>query len=575
MGSSSPACRGAHPTTEPVARVLDLPENSTGAREVINDLPPGTSPSRNSAQKQSSQSDKEDSALKIISQALEPSFNPSGNVLKSDASGFISNVQNVSVVNKVKGVDVLGEQALTPTAQVLDAKAANPRVDAPVTSGKLKDQLVQNIEEQENSPVKMFPVFKTSSEPVVVDKLIARSPVARIPRSLTENSDGESEQVNQGGNSANKLTPVDSPVVFSVEKLPGRSKDAGKKDGLRSFEAREGKDVMEQKVVVSGIGNVEVKPGLTERESVEQTVEGKKEVNNNDDKDMDIPLSKRKKRRLSARALRWKRRSKRKESSDIDDSDFVMSDTEETVETSEATGPVSYSDSTNSFKRRRDLREMAKENRSKHIPRRAEVKVWKYGRIVWAKIGKYGYWPAMVVTPDSYLWLKKDHSKRRPRNTVTVHFFADGCLADVRMQDVHDFDTNRHLQADEGEDEFASEIEAARIAADLVLKKYGHSYPRKLDRTEEEEILDGSGIHQHKIVASEGVNENPSPTNVVQAQNKTGLGEGGNAAQVSAMKEMIRRLRAQNANLKQDNKEQKEKNVKLQETLNQIRGLMK
>ncbi len=552
MGSSAPVSRAEDPAPEPSTNTLGLPAKSVRARNSRDDPVP------------------------LLVRPQTPAFYK---------HSIPQEKKKISREDEADGADLNDKQAIEPTNEVLKKKTDSSGLEDPASSENPKDhtQLVPN--EQERSPEKVVASIEMIPLKNALDKSTARSPVAKIPQSMTDESNREPRKATpQSKNSPNKLPSVDSPVVFSVEKMDGFSNETAKKDKLKSGESREGGDVIEQKVVVSGIGNVEVKPRLLEDEieKMPEELKNKSEKehaksNGKDDGKNRKNVKESKKRRMSARALRWVRRSRRKEGSDLDDSDFVLSDdaTEETTGTSETTEQASYSDSTNSFRRIKDLKAMAKENRAKHIPRKAEVKVWKYGRIVWAKIGKYGYWPAMVVTPDSYMWLKKDHSKRRPKDTVTVHFFADGCLADVRMQDVHDFDTNRHLQADEGEDEFASEIEAARIAADLVLKKYGHSYPRKLDRVEEEEIIDGSGIEPQKIGTVEGRQEDATAQTREQTKEKLNEAEGNDAEEVLGMKAMLEKLRSENEKLKEENEIQKDRNTKLQETLNQIRGLMK
>jgi len=100
-----------------------------------------------------------------------------------------------------------------------------------------------------------------------------------------------------------------------------------------------------------------------------------------------------------------------------------------------------------------------------------------YGRLVWAKCAKFPYWPGMVVPHQNYLFLKDpDFDKKAPKDSLCVHFFADGCLATVPTRHIYSYDDNRNLQIDEGD--YASQVEQAREAADRVFKLYGHSYPR-------------------------------------------------------------------------------------------------
>ena len=404
--------------------------------------------------------------------------------------------------------------------RLIDAKAPHP-------SRLLADKKLDvTVKETEGFVVQQS---DNGNEPAIEVVSVTRVPVTRSHFSSINKLVGAPKEPipTEKTNSTQKMSSVQSPSIMPVAKESELSIDAPKGKGFSGI-----------KTLVSGVGNLEVKP---KGQGCASRLDLKNEVGKSNPLGVCFDQRTREafKRRLSARAKRSKRRSKRKNST-INEEDeylFVHDLSDEVAESNDAEVPVKLLESTDS----------EKVVEAKQYQEEEDVKIWRYGHVVWAKVGKYDYWPAIVVNADAYKWLKGDHSKERPKNTITVHFFADGNLADVKPTDIHDFETNRHLQAYECE-KFAYKIEEARIAADFCLEKFGHSYPRPLS-------------HQYK------------KGTISQEKKKIALPLLSRRNQDSISQKKAE-LEAEVMRLKQAIGNEQEKKAELEKTLQRIRGLV-
>jgi len=62
--------------------------------------------------------------------------------------------------------------------------------------------------------------------------------------------------------------------------------------------------------------------------------------------------------------------------------------------------------------------------------------VYEVGEFVWAKIGKYPWWPSIVVSPED---VTEDVRKAKKKNTTLVRFFADTQFGWMARKEIRPF----------------------------------------------------------------------------------------------------------------------------------------
>lgn len=99
---------------------------------------------------------------------------------------------------------------------------------------------------------------------------------------------------------------------------------------------------------------------------------------------------------------------------------------------------------------------------------------FKLNTVVWARLEGFPWWPGVVVAPETQLFgaPERGRPKKKTQNEAnkrTVHFFADGTLCAVEVENLRVFHLHRSLQTRRGR--YARAIATATRAANIWLTK--------------------------------------------------------------------------------------------------------